>query len=98
MDFFETISDWRDEDERGPHIYRTFCGTLQTPLGELKYEGVERDWNVAGNTPEQNKALGRVYELKLAKPTPIIAWAKTEQRARRNLLKILDLYIFGKTG
>ena len=54
VDWFREISDWRDADDYQPHVYRRFEGVIQTSLGPVAYSGVERDWRVAGNTPEQN--------------------------------------------
>ena len=56
MDFFREICDWRDEDERfEPRVYRKFEGVVYTSLGPVAYSGVERDYNVAGNTPDHLK-------------------------------------------
>ena len=69
MDFFREICDWRDEDQRfEPRVHRKVEGVIETALGPVAYSGVERDRHILGNTPGQNRALGRIFELKTVKP------------------------------
>ncbi len=73
----------------GPTIYRSFTGKIiDGLLGEVEYFGVERDWSVMGETPEQNRALGRCFEL-TSKDGEVVAWSDSRQKAVENLHNIL---------
>ena len=77
-------------------IYRNFEGKIEDKnLGVIEYKGIERDWNVLGNTPEENRALGRVVEV-IAKNNRTIAWADNEKSALENLLETLRVYALKK--
>lgn len=50
--------------------YQTFSGTFDIVyLGTFLYDGVERDWNIIGYTPEQSAEFtrkhGRLIEVRL---------------------------------
>ncbi len=95
MDWFSYISNWKDEDERKwrPTVYRRFEGMLEnTALGNLEYDGIERDWNVDSYSPEENLKLGRVIVLR-AKNNLFVCCGDTEEEAVEKLRRLINLYV-----
>ncbi len=67
-DYFKDICDWQDADERyTPAIYQDIHNVFEYKGHKFRLHITERDWNVLGNTPEQNKALGRMFVIEVNK-------------------------------
>ena len=89
MEWFEHISDWKDDDDKEPMVYRSFEGSFEDDiLGVIEYRGLEREPKVLGYLPEQNRAIGRIIEV-VDKKKGVIAWDNTEEKAVENLRKTL---------
>lgn len=81
---------WRSGG-RGFRVYQKLSGRVQHNGIYYSYEGRERDYQVLGYTPEQNKALGHIFELKLLK-YGLVGASSNLPGAERMLIKILELY------
>jgi hypothetical protein len=67
-DYFKDICDWRDADERfvlHDHALDEGHGSLSIRGVAYRYVWIKRYWRVLGETEEQSKARGPMYELKL---------------------------------
>lgn len=67
-DYFKDICDWQDEDERWkPTVYQEFDNVFEYNGQSFRFHYKERDWDVLGLTPEENKAMGRMCVIEVNK-------------------------------
>lgn len=103
-DYFKDICDWRDEDERWkPTTYQELDDVFEYGGQTFRFHYTERDWNVLGQTPEENKAMGRCCVIQVNKddmpmkaenvhPATVVH-GKSLKEAVQHLKTILNLYL-----
>ena len=86
-------------------LHNTFAGTIKiSHLGTFLYEGTERDWEILGNTEQENIAFtsknGRLVEIKITSINGILGKLpngedRYEVGCGKNLEEALDKARFG---
>lgn len=83
----ESFGEWR------PTTYATFSGILQIDDRQsVEYEGTERDWWIIDKTPEENKALGHVFEVKET-TFDLVAWGASWNEALDRLKNTVQAHL-----
>ena len=101
--YFENICDWRDEEERWqPTIYLEFDDVFEYRGQSFRFHYKERDWDVLGRTPEENKAMGRCCVIEVneedmrikAENVSVgsVVHGESLEEAKERLKTILDIY------
>lgn len=89
--YFNTICDWKDEDDSWrPTVYLEVDDVVILGGTEYKYQYIERDWWVLGNTKEENLALGRAHVINMP-CLRIFTHGKTFKQALERAVYLLSL-------